>query len=278
MILPLALDRYLERIGYTGARHPDRATLTALHRAHLHAIPYENLDIHLGRPLVLDERQIFAKLVDQRRGGWCYEMNGLFAWALRELGFAVRLLAGAVNRAANGAAAAGNHLTLLVTLDHPFLADVGFGNGFLEPLPLAVGTYAQEGMTFRLTRDGERWVFGNHQHGGLGYDFTLAPQQLADFAAQCQIQQTAPTSGFVRATVCHRFTPDGILSLRGAVLTTVTAAGTTSITITDARVYAAVLAEQFGLHIPAAATLWEQVWARHLTWEREHAAARDAAD
>jgi N-hydroxyarylamine O-acetyltransferase len=268
----MQLAAYLDRIGYAGPLQPDFETLRALHRAHLLAIPYENLDIHLGRRLTLDEAQIFAKLVSGRRGGWCYEMNGLFAWALRQIGFSVRLLAGSVNRAALGAAAEGNHLVLLVELERPYVADVGFGNGFLEPLPLAPGSYRQGFLTYQLAREGERWHFQNHAHGGPGFDLTLAPHRLGDFAAQCHALQTAPTSGFVRTTVCQRFTPEGIIALRGAVLTSVGATGVTSRTISTAAEYAALLETQFGLRIPEAAALWGRVWGRHQAWLREQAA------
>src|SRR5688572_24693789 len=150
----MEIEAYLERIGYTGARDASAATLRGVHRAHLYAIPYENLDIHLGRPLGLDVPGIYQKLVSERRGGWCYEMNGLLAWALRELGFAVDLLAGAVPRASAGETADGNHLVLLVRLpEGPYLADVGFGDGFLEPLPLREGTTEQAGWRFRVEHD-----------------------------------------------------------------------------------------------------------------------------
>ncbi len=90
------LDAYLARIGYRGSLEPTPGTLRDLHCAHLLTIPYENLDIHLGRTLPLGEADIFSKLVTQKRGGWCFEMNGLFAWALRELGFVVTLLVAGV--------------------------------------------------------------------------------------------------------------------------------------------------------------------------------------
>lgn len=273
----LQLNAYLDRIGYGGPLRPDFDTLRALHRAHLLAIPYENLDIHLGRRLSLDETQIFTKLVGARRGGWCYEMNGLFAWALRQIGFRVRLLAGTVSRATLGDAAEGNHLVLLVELDRPYLADVGFGNGFLEPLPLAPGSYRQGFLTYQLAQEGERWLFQNHTHGGPGFDLTLAPRRLSDFAAQCHHLQTAPSSGFVRTTVCHRFTPDGgIVTLRGAVLTSVQASGVTSRTVTSAEEYVSLLETLFDLHLPQAAGLWERIWERHQEWLREQAAAQEA--
>jgi N-hydroxyarylamine O-acetyltransferase len=262
----MQLAAYLDRIGVREPTRPDLPTLRALHRAHLLAIPYENLDIHLGRRLSLDVPRIFDKLVGERRGGWCFEMNGLFAWALREVGFDVRLLAGTVNRALRGDAAHGNHLVMCVQLDGPYLADVGFGNGFLEPLPLGEGRYRQGHLSYSLAREGERWQFDNHEQGGAGYDFTLAPHRLADFAGQCDELQTAPTSSFVRTAVCHRFTPDGIVSLRGAVLSIAGAAGATTHTVTGADEYVALLEEQFGLCLPQAAALWPEVWRRHQEW------------
>src|SRR5260370_5373273 len=96
------LSAYLQRIGYDRPVRTDLETLIGLHRAHLLNITYENLDIHLGRRLSLDPAAIFDKLVTGRRGGWCYEMNGLLAWALREIGFEMTLLAGTLGRPAQG--------------------------------------------------------------------------------------------------------------------------------------------------------------------------------
>jgi N-hydroxyarylamine O-acetyltransferase len=263
------LPAYLERVGYAGPLQPNLTTLIALHRAHLLRIPYENLDIHLGRELALDEAAFFAKLVGQRRGGWCYEMNGLFAAALRALGFEVMLLSGAVNRAANGDDADGNHLVLLVRLDRPYLADVGFGNGFLEPLPLEAGVYRQGQRSFTLSRVGERWQLEPDPSCGPGYDFTLAPHRLGDFAAQCRRQQSSPNSGFVRVAVCHRLTLDGVDSLRGAVLATTRASGVEERVIGDGEEYQAVLATHFGLQLPETRRLWALVWERHQQWVQE---------
>jgi N-hydroxyarylamine O-acetyltransferase len=257
------LERYLARIGYAGPVQPDQKTLFALHRAHVQAIPYENLGIHLGQPLTLDEEQIFAKIVAERRGGWCYEMNGLFAWALRQIGFRVTLLASTVGRSRQGAVLEGDHLVLLVEAEQAYLADVGFGNGLREPLPLSPGVYTQDFLSYELRTDGTRWFFTNHQHGGPGFDMTLAPQRLADFAEPCRHLQTAPESGFVRTIVCHRWTSSGIMTLRDAVFTEVLASGVARHTISDAATYSKVLAEQFDLPIPEAAALWARAWERH---------------
>ncbi|NTW03769.1 MAG: arylamine N-acetyltransferase [Oscillochloris sp.] len=262
----MQLESYLERIGYTGPVRPDFKTLCAIHRAHLLTITYENLDIHLGRQLTLDLPQIFAKLVDGRRGGWCYEMNVLLAWVLRQIGFQVSFLSGTVDRAGQRDVVEGNHLLLLVELDQPYLADAGFGNGFLDPLPLVAGNHRQGFLTYQLSTDGMRWYFENHVHGGPGFDMLLTPRRLEDFSDPAHILQTSPASGFVRTTVCHRFTPVGIITLRGAVLTEVRAEGVEQRTIGNAAEYVAVLEEQFDLHIPQAATLWEPIWQRHVAW------------
>jgi N-hydroxyarylamine O-acetyltransferase len=262
------LNAYLDRIGYTDIPQPDWATLKALHRAHLLAIPYENLDIHLGRYLTLDETAIIEKIVMQRRGGWCYEMNGLFAWALRQIGFEVSLLASNVGRHSEQAAEKRDHLILRVDLDLPYLADVGFGNGFLEPLPLIDGLYQQGFLSYLLEQDDQRWYFHNHAYATVGYDFTLAPFNLPDFTIPCHTLQTSPESGFVRTTVCHRFVPEGIITLKGAVLRTVTAEAIEEIIMDTEANYEKTLTDLFDLHLPAAdvAILWAGVWQRHLAW------------
>src|ERR1017187_10297680 len=142
-LLPIALiDRgvmlnllaYLERIGYSGSTEPSAETLRALQRAHMLAVPFENLDIHLGRPIVCDEDRFLHKIINERRGGFCYELNGAFAALLRALGFKVTLLSARVAGSDGSASPEFDHLTLRVDLDEPWLADVGFGDSFIEPL------------------------------------------------------------------------------------------------------------------------------------------------
>jgi N-hydroxyarylamine O-acetyltransferase len=262
------LERYFHRIGYAGPRAPTLDTLRAIHQAHLLSIPYENLDIHLGRPIELDESRFFEKLVLEQRGGWCYEMNGLLAWVLRELGFEVTYLAGAVPKAAAGPNAVGNHLVLLVHLpegDH--IADVGFGDGFLQPIPFRAGSHDQNGFVFRLEGPHEgRWTLHNHAHGAAPtFDFSPLPHRLSDFRTRCQWLQTSPDSGFVQTTVCQRFIPGGIITLRGAILTTVRATGVQKQTLESEAEYARVLHQGFGLEVDSSA-LWPRVWQRHLEW------------
>lgn len=267
----MQLGAYLKRIHHIGDVKPNFATLTALHRAHLLAIPFESLDIHRGCPLTTDVAQIYEKIVTQRRGGWCFEMNGLFAWALREIGFDVTLMSSFVGRTDVKETGAGDHLILRVDLDQPYLADVGFGNGLLEPLPLAEGTYQQGFLTYGLSHNDGHWWFQNHAYDGEGYAFDLTPYQLSDFAGQSTRLQTSPESGFVRMTVCMRFTPDGgMVSLRGAVLRHITAAGVYDETIDNPSRYEQVLNEEFDLHLLGVNTLWDKVWARHQEWVKEN--------
>src|SRR5215213_9188134 len=109
------VQAYLRRINYRGEFAPTAAALRELHRAHLLAVPFENLDIHLGRPIVLEQQALFDKIVTRWRGGFCYELNGLFALLLRDLGFNVTLLAAGVARADGSFGPEFDHLTLLVT-------------------------------------------------------------------------------------------------------------------------------------------------------------------
>lgn len=263
----LQLSDYLKRINYHDTLRPDLETLIGLHRAHLLNISYENLDIHRDCPLTVDIDAIFRKIVTDRRGGWCFEMNGLFGWALREIGFDVTLLSSTVGRGEMGRPVVeGTHLILLVQLDRPYLADVGFGNGVLEPIPLEVGTYRQGFLEYALRLDGDRWWFENQEYGGAGFDFTLKAHDLNDFAPMSHFLQTSPDSGFVRTTVCHRFTADGFVTLRGATLRRITQDGAHEQVIETLDAYHQTLENVFDLHLDDVGALWDKVWARHLVW------------
>jgi N-hydroxyarylamine O-acetyltransferase len=198
-------------------------------------------------------------------------MNGLFAWALREIGFKVTMLGSTVGAPAQGTAGDSDHLLLQVDLAEPWLVDVGFGNGIIEPLPLRFGSYRQGRWEFRLAEDDDKWFFHNHPFGGPGYGFTLLPRTYASFAARCHELQTSPESGFVRTTVCHRFTAEGFASLRGAVLKQYHRDGATTEELSSEAHYAAVLDRIFGLDQALAAQLWEAVWQRHLQWRATEA-------
>jgi N-hydroxyarylamine O-acetyltransferase len=208
---------YLARISYTGPTAPAPETLRALHRAHLLAVPFENLDIPLKRKIVVDEAAFVRKIVDRRRGGFCYEMNGAFAALLRELGFRVTLLSARVPREDGSEGPEFDHLTLRVDLDEPWLADVGFGDCFLDPLRLQVGAERlQDGRSYRIAESGGGLKVERTEPDGTWkaqYSFTLQPRRLEQFAPMYHYHQTSPESPFTRKRVCSMATSEGRITL-----------------------------------------------------------------
>jgi N-hydroxyarylamine O-acetyltransferase len=247
------IPAYLERIAYSGSTEPTAATLRALHRAHLFAVPFENLDIALGRRIVTDEARILDKVVRQRRGGFCYELNSAFAALLRALGFEVTLLSARAARPIGGEGPEFDHLALRVGLEQPWLADVGFGESFLEPLRIEPGTEQSDPAgTFRLAEKGDRLQVEKAGSDGMWkpqYSFSLQSRTLEDFSGMCHYHQTSPESHFTQNRICSRATPDGRITLSGMKLIT-TANGQReerALTSEDERV--SVLREQFGIEL-----------------------------
>ncbi|GAB4516379.1 MAG: arylamine N-acetyltransferase [Amphiplicatus sp.] len=260
------LEHYLRRIGYAGALRPEPETLRGLMRAHLAAVPFENLDVQLGRPVYLDPDRIFDKIVARRRGGWCYEMNGIFGWALGELGFEVTRLAGGVRRDQAGDDVLGNHLCLLVRIDgRPWLADVGFGGSLLEPLPLE--PLERDQPPFRLSLsavDEGFWRYTEDAGESLfSFDFAPAPADEDLLAAKCAWLQSDPASPFVQNLVAQKRLADRHISLRGRVLKELTAEGARKRMLASADELVQTLRETFGLDEPEAARLWPAICARH---------------
>lgn len=222
---PMDIQAYLRRIRYRGPLAPDVETLRDLHRAHLFTVPFENLDIHLGRPIVLNDEALFEKVVTRRRGGFCYELNGLFCALLRELDFEVGMLCAQVARADGTFGLPFDHMTLLVQLDRPWIADVGFGDSFLEPLLLETDLEQyQWGKTYRIVRLQDNLLYqslGDGAQWNPEYLFRLDRHEYNDYAGMCLYHQTSPESSFTRKRVCSRATHDGrvTLSERKLILT-----------------------------------------------------------
>ena len=208
---------YLERLGFGIRPPPTIEGLCGLHAAHLERIPFENLSIHLGEAILLEPGTLVAKIVDRRRGGFCYELNGAFSTLLRALGFDVTLLAARVHDD-DGLGPPFDHMCLRVDLEEPWLADVGFGDNFRLPLRLDSRDDQVDGAgTFRIvaTGDAELDVL---RDGEPQYRFDLTPRSLPDFAATCRYHQTSPWSHSTRNTVCSLATPDGRITVRGRTL------------------------------------------------------------
>jgi N-hydroxyarylamine O-acetyltransferase len=241
---------YLQRIGLAPPAAADAATLRVLHRAHQIAVPFENLSIHLGEPVSLDEDDLVTKIVRNRRGGFCYELNGMFALLLETLGAQVTRAAARVH-GAKGLGPPFDHLALFVRLPDgsgPWLADVGFGRHSVGPLMLDSRTEQQDqGGRFLLaeTGDGDIDVL---KDGAPQYRIELRGRSLDDFAATCWWQQTSPLSHFTQETVCSRLTEDGgRISISGRTLIRTGGGSRTEEQLPSDDVLLAAYRDQFGI-------------------------------
>ena len=248
----LDVRAYLDRIGYSGATEATAANLRALHRAHLLAVPFENLDISLGRKIVLDENAILKKIVELRRGGFCYELNCAFAALLRSLGFQVTLLSARVARDHGGEGPEFDHLTLRIDGEDTWLADVGFGDSFLEPLRLEAETEQPDPAgTFRLIDDGGRWRMqkrGVEGNWTPQYSFSLQPRRFEEFAGMCHFHQTSPDSSFTQKRLCSLATREGRITLAERNLL-VTRSGRQETTMVSEEQREKVLQREFGIRL-----------------------------
>lgn len=268
----MELQAYLNRIGFEGAPHADLGTLTRLHRGHLNAIPYENLDVVLGRQLDFDTNRIFEKLVTRRRGGWCYEMNGLLAWALETIGFRITRMAGAVHRMHLGDNVIGNHLVLLVHLDRDYIADVGFGDGLYEPTLLRESPISQYEFNSRLAIEPDGyWRYYNHQNGSAPtFDFRAEPADPAVLVRMCDYLQTSERSPFTQNVVLQRRWDDRVEAIRNSLRITATPEKLTRRLMSGPDEMLSEMRTVFGVEVPEARTLWPLAEARGQIMLKEH--------
>ena len=217
---------YLARLGYTGVLKPDGQTLQGLHIAHMFNVPFENLDIGLGRPIRLWEEALWEKIVVQRRGGFCYELNGLFASLLRQLGFDVTYLNARVYNRLGQLGIDFDHLALLVQVPGQagrWLADVGFGDSFNEPLDFEErGEQVQGLRAHRLEQISNGFVTWQKNYDGTWerhYFFDLQSHKFPkEYESACLYHQTSPDSSFTTRSIISRATPDGRVSIEAGRL------------------------------------------------------------
>lgn len=247
------VSRYLRRIRYTGRCDVGPHLLRELHRLHMFSVPFENLDIHLGTRITLDLSSIYEKIVGRNRGGFCYELNGLFGGLLETLGFEVDLLSG---RMFDGKEPEPefDHLVLLVRSDEDWLADVGSGGFFLEPLHLNdSGVQKQGRSSYRLERSGEDITvlerIGEARWKPL-YVFSLIPRSLDEFVPMCERQQTSPESIFARKRMCTMVTPSGRVTLSDMSLIVTDGGDRSEREIRDIEEYSRHLWVHFGIDLP----------------------------
>ncbi|XP_029313510.1 arylamine N-acetyltransferase, pineal gland isozyme NAT-10-like [Cottoperca gobio] len=259
------VDTYLSRIGFTGASSLSLHVLRSVHTCHLLSVPFENLTVHSGGRVELDLPHLYQKIVKQRRGGFCFENNGLFSWLLSTLGFQVTLLSAQVKSQLTGFYGPPcDHLIIMVSLDgHRWLCDVGFGvPGFKAPLSLeSSGPQEQGHRVYRIRKH----ITGMHflewqreENRGVDgdwaeiYKFTLEPRLMEDFAEMCLYHQSSPCSIFFCKSLCTVLTAGGRLTYIGRRLTCITfptertELETTTRELQDEEI-PGVLAEKFGV-------------------------------
>ncbi|NQV20635.1 MAG: arylamine N-acetyltransferase [Rhodospirillales bacterium] len=251
----LDLDAYMARIGYSGPRTPTAQVLRDLHTAQVFSIPFENLSIQMREPISLDIADMMAKMVHSGRGGYCFELNGLFSAVLEALGFQVDLLAARV-RYGSPLVAARLHQLLLVTVgDQRWLADVGFGgNGIVAPIPFELNVEIQQyGETFRLKREDEGLYVLEAllPDGWLDlYAFTLEPLFPIDFEPANHYMSTSPVSPFCQTRIVAQPNPTGRTILVEHELKVRDNGETTTAGIDTDAAYLSALRTHFGIDLP----------------------------
>ena len=246
--------RYLARIGWDDTPpSPSLDALTALHQAHLFTVPFENLDIRGGRPIAVDVPDYLEKIVERKRGGFCYELNAAFAWLLTQLGFRVQMWAAEVHGDA-GWGIPFDHMLLNVEFEVPVIADVGFGDNFLTPLFLEHGRpQAQCADIYQLDFDGLYWCLGRRSADETAmapqYRFRPTAHQLDDFRPGIAFHQS-PASHFTQRTVCSRATPDGRVTLRSDRLIVTEGGNRRTQPVQSAEAWRSLLSTHFGVQVP----------------------------
>ncbi|KAI7792544.1 arylamine N-acetyltransferase, pineal gland isozyme NAT-3-like [Triplophysa rosa] len=268
------VQKYLARIGCSGPCPPTLDTLRYVHLNHLSTVPFENLTIHIGERVRLELPHLYEKIVSMRRGGFCFEMNGLFSWLLSQLGFVVTILSGQVRNRFTGAYGPPfDHFIIMVKLDgHRWLCDVGFGSGFQLPLSLETDSpQVQSHGVYRLRTQGKMVFMEMNSETEVPvsaegycwkevYKFTLEPRERDDFKAMCEYHQTSASSLFFCKSLCSLLLPTGRITIMGRKLTVTSLASkdqrnTTKTTeeLSDEEI-TEILGEKFGIVLPSPLT------------------------
>lgn len=253
---PQQQQQYFDRIAYQGPLKPELNLLKALQRQHLLTIPFENLDIHLGRRITLDFEWIFDKLILQQRGGFCYELNGLFGHLLQKLGFSVKYVSAIVMDDQQQWTPEYDHLSLVVSLpEGDYLSDVGFGRFSFWPIKLEKGMIQEdEEGRFRVeSGPAERLMISKWKDNEWVGEFAFynQPQDLQNFAPRCAYQQDDPNSHFLKQRIITRPGPHGRLTLTDKSFK-ITKAGLTlhEVAIIDEADFQQKLKQYFSISLP----------------------------
>jgi N-hydroxyarylamine O-acetyltransferase len=184
------------------------------------SVPFENLDIHLNREIVLNIEYFFDKIVNRNRGGFCYELNGLFFALLSELGYDCNMISARVKNKEGGFNPEFDHMAIIVKSGERYLADVGFGDSFIEPLKLVTDLeQMQKGIIYKIVRHDNKYLKLTKSWDGTLYEdeyiFTLEPRTLDEYSDMCEYHQTSSESHFTQNSICSMPVPDGRITLSG---------------------------------------------------------------
>jgi arylamine N-acetyltransferase len=281
-LAPSLRRRYLDRLGIDDPGQPSALSLWRLHRAHVERVPYETIDITLGRPTTVLPRDSVDRIL-RGRGGYCVQLNGAFAALLAALGYDVTWHRAGVQIGASPPATADHapHLGLTVTLEgRRWLTDVGLGDGLYEPLPLRAGLYRQGPFRYRLRPSAVEpggWRFDSDRRALVtGLDVRPSPAGVADFARWHPFVSTSPQSRLVRVVTVLRRDADGFDRLSGCMLSRVDAAGRSQRELDTQGDWFAALDGVFGLTLAELDDrerdrLWRSVRAAHESWRAARA-------
>jgi N-hydroxyarylamine O-acetyltransferase len=245
------IDLYLKRIKLTGVLTPTIENLEKLHLAHLINVPYENFDILRGLPYNLDETNLFQKIILNHRGGYCYELNILFAKLLSELGFQTNLLSASIIGENGSSGPEFDHPVILVSLHKRFIADVGNAKWFHLPICLDDPDYQVQGNTIYRIENNEG-AFTLLQRNANGFDipqykFTLKPRTGMEFNEMCQFKWTSPESKFTKGYICSRLiSPQTRVTLNNTRLITTENGQRREQILVDRKDFSTLLGQYFG--------------------------------
>lgn len=245
-------EKYLRRIGIretVSAANADN--LKFLQRQHLLNVPFENLDIHWKHRIFLDANKFYEKIVGERRGGFCYELNGLFYELLTEIGFQCKRVSARVFNGA-GFGAEYDHLAILTRIgDEEFLVDVGFGSFSAEPLKFSPDLVQKDkNGTFAIRKFDEEYfevVKKDSDAWKSEYIFKDSERALEEFAGMCEFHQTSPESHFTRGKICSQMTVGGRKTLTDKKFTETRNREKTELAVESEEIFNRILEREFNI-------------------------------
>jgi len=215
--LPVDIIAYLKRIGYTDIIDVTDEVLMRLHKKHVYQIPFENLDVYYKRIFNLDIGNVYEKVINDKRGGFCYELNLLFNWLLTQISFSSRIIASRIFNEDGTVGPEFDHMSIYVKTGKEYLLDVGYGDLFVTPIEMKGGVQFDGRNYFRIDRWNKNEYVISMSIDGLSfskkYTFSLDVVDIKNFNSICLDKQINPTSFFVKNVVCTRPTEKGRVTI-----------------------------------------------------------------